>query len=42
MSDFWENEFVEIVVYYSVVVFCFVFFLIVFELVMVYKNWEEI
>nr|WEY99308.1 DUF350 domain-containing protein [Bacillus subtilis] len=42
MSDFWENELVEIAAYYSVAVLCFVLFLTVFELVTAYKNWEEI
>ncbi|KIX83776.1 DUF350 domain-containing protein [Bacillus subtilis] len=42
MSDFWENELVEIAAYYSVAVLCHVLFLTVFELVTAYKNWEEI
>lgn len=42
MSDFWENELVEIAAYYSVAVLCLVIFLTVFELVTAYKNWEEI
>ncbi|ADV93650.1 DUF350 domain-containing protein [Bacillus subtilis] len=42
MSDFWENELVEIAAYYSVAVLCLVLFLTVFELVTAYKNWEEI
>ncbi|MGC2880190.1 DUF350 domain-containing protein [Bacillus subtilis] len=42
MSDFWENELVEIAAYYSVGVLCLVLFLTVFELVTAYKNWEEI
>ncbi|MGG0025758.1 DUF350 domain-containing protein [Bacillus inaquosorum] len=42
MSDFWENELVEIAAYYSVAVLCLVLFLTVFELVTTYKNWEEI
>ncbi|MGY5388214.1 DUF350 domain-containing protein [Bacillus spizizenii] len=42
MSDFWENELVEIAAYYSVAVLCIVLFLTVFELVTAYKNWEEI
>lgn len=41
MSDFWENELVEIAAYYSVAVLCLVLFLTVFELVTAYKNWEE-
>lgn len=31
MSDFWENELVEIAAYYSVAVLCLVLFLTVFE-----------
>ncbi|MCY8916401.1 DUF350 domain-containing protein [Bacillus atrophaeus] len=42
MSDFWENELVEIAAYYSVAVLCLVLFLSIFELVTTYKNWEEI
>ncbi|MGG1453924.1 DUF350 domain-containing protein [Bacillus subtilis] len=42
MSNFWENELVEIAAYYSVAVLCLVLFLTVFELVTAYKNWEEI
>ncbi|WP_153122924.1 DUF350 domain-containing protein [Peribacillus tepidiphilus] len=42
MNSFWENEFVKIAAYYSVVVLCVIVFLAVFELVTKYKNWEEI
>ncbi|MDI6567175.1 DUF350 domain-containing protein, partial [Bacillus subtilis] len=42
MSDFCENELVEIAAYYSVAVLCLFLFLTVFDLVKAYKNWEEI
>ncbi|WP_374722951.1 DUF350 domain-containing protein [Peribacillus tepidiphilus] len=42
MNSFWENEFVKIAAYFSVVVLCVIVFLAVFELVTKYKNWEEI
>ncbi|CAH0346283.1 DUF350 domain-containing protein [Bacillus sp. CECT 9360] len=42
MANFWENEYVYIAAYYSVVVLCIFVFLAVFELVTKYKNWEEI
>ncbi|WP_409302065.1 DUF350 domain-containing protein [Peribacillus sp. SCS-155] len=42
MEKFWENEYVNIAAYYSVVILCIVVFLAVFELVTKYKNWEEI
>lgn len=42
MKEFWENEFVQIAAYYSVVVLCIIVFLTIFELVTKYKNWEEI
>lgn len=42
MENFWENEYVYIAAYYSVVVLCIFVFLAVFELLTKYKNWEEI
>jgi putative membrane protein len=42
MDQFWENNFIEIAAYYSVVILCVVVFLAIFELVTKYKNWEEI
>ncbi|WML45601.1 DUF350 domain-containing protein [Neobacillus sp. PS3-40] len=42
MDQFWENEYIQIAAYYSVVILCMIVFLAVFELVTKYKNWEEI
>jgi putative membrane protein len=42
MDQFWENEYIQIAAYYSVVILCLVVFLAVFEIVTKYKNWEEI
>ncbi|MEH7417206.1 DUF350 domain-containing protein [Neobacillus drentensis] len=42
MDQFWENRYIVIAAYYSVVILCMVVFLAVFELVTRYKNWEEI
>ncbi|CRK84353.1 DUF350 domain-containing protein [Neobacillus massiliamazoniensis] len=42
MRHFWENEYVIIAAYYSVVILCMVVFLAIFEAVTKYKNWEEI
>jgi putative membrane protein len=42
MDQFWENEYILIAAYYSVVILCLVVFLAVFEMVTKYKNWEEI
>lgn len=42
MNQFWENEFVAIAAYYSVVILCLIVFLALFELVTKYKNWVEI
>ncbi|RFU65938.1 DUF350 domain-containing protein [Peribacillus glennii] len=42
MENFWENEYVYIAAYYSVVILCIFVFLAIFELVTKYKNWEEI
>ncbi|RHW40688.1 DUF350 domain-containing protein [Neobacillus notoginsengisoli] len=42
MEHFWQNEFIQIAAYYSVVILCLVVFLAAFELVTKYKNWEEI
>nr|WP_263325504.1 DUF350 domain-containing protein [Neobacillus sp. Marseille-Q6967] len=40
--DIWENKYIEIAAYYSVVILCVVVFLAIFELVTKYKNWDEI
>ena len=42
MRDFWKDPYIESAAYYSVVVLSIVVFLVVFELVTKYKNWEEI
>ncbi|MFP7734467.1 DUF350 domain-containing protein [Priestia aryabhattai] len=42
MRDFWRDPYIESAAYYSVVVLSIVVFLVVFELVTKYKNWEEI
>ncbi|MFK2824573.1 DUF350 domain-containing protein [Bacillus sp. B190/17] len=42
MNQFWENEFVQLAGYYSVVIVCITLSLAVFELVTKYRNWEEI
>ncbi|AZU65079.1 DUF350 domain-containing protein [Neobacillus mesonae] len=42
MKHFWENEYVQIAAYYSVVILCMIVFLAIFELVTKYKNWDEI
>jgi putative membrane protein len=42
MTDFWSNTFVDTAARYSVAVLCLVVFLVVFELVTSYKNWDEI
>lgn len=42
MNGFWENKYVEIAAYYSVVILCLIVLLAVFELVTKYRNWEEI
>ncbi|WP_409270860.1 DUF350 domain-containing protein [Neobacillus sp. SCS-31] len=42
MESFWQNEFILIAAYYSLVILCLVLFLAAFELVTKYKNWEEI
>ncbi|WP_163539733.1 DUF350 domain-containing protein [Gracilibacillus sp. YIM 98692] len=42
MSDFWSNIFVETAARYSVAVLCLIVFLVIFELVTSYKNWDEI
>ena len=42
MNQFWENEFIEIAAYYSVVILSMIVFLAIFELVTKYRNWEEI
>ncbi len=42
VSTFWENDWVQIAAYYSVVVLSIILFLTIFELVTKYKNWEEI
>lgn len=42
MDSFWQNEFIQIAAYYSLVILCLVVFLAAFELVTKYNNWEEI
>ncbi len=42
MREFWKDPYIESAAYYSVVVLSIVVFLVVFELVTKYKNWEEI
>lgn len=42
MKAFWENPYVETAAYYSVVVLCMIVFLVIFEIVTKYRNWEEI
>lgn len=42
MNPFWENVYVQTAAYYSVVILCMIVFLVIFELVTKYKNWEEI
>lgn len=42
MNRFWENNFVQLAGYISVVIVCVILFLAVFELVTKYRNWEEI
>ena len=42
MNQFWENEYIQIAAYYSVVILCMIVFLAIFEMVTRYKNWEEI
>lgn len=42
MDQFWENEYIQIAAYYSVVILCMIVFLAIFEVVTKYKNWEEI
>lgn len=42
MNQFWENVYIQIAAYYSVVILCVVVFLAIFELVTKYKNWDEI
>ncbi|WP_108669367.1 DUF350 domain-containing protein [Peribacillus acanthi] len=42
MNSFWENEFIQISAYFSVVILCAFVFLALFELVTKYRNWEEI
>jgi putative membrane protein len=42
MNSFWENEFIQISAYFSVVILCGFVFLAIFELVTKYRNWEEI
>ncbi|MEK5325238.1 DUF350 domain-containing protein [Aeribacillus sp. FSL M8-0254] len=42
MNLFWENVYVQTAANYSVVILCGVLFLVIFELVTKYKNWEEI
>ncbi|WP_160722093.1 DUF350 domain-containing protein [Bacillus sp. USDA818B3_A] len=42
MDQFWNNKYIQIAAYYSVVILCMVVFLAIFEVVTKYKNWEEI
>ncbi|WP_059171334.1 DUF350 domain-containing protein [Bacillus sp. FJAT-27445] len=42
MEHFWQNEFIQIAAYYSLVILCIILFLAAFELVTKYNNWEEI
>ncbi|MDQ0215448.1 putative membrane protein [Oikeobacillus pervagus] len=42
MNQFWENQYVQLTGYYSVVILFLVIFLAIFELVTKYKNWQEI
>ncbi|MEH7074817.1 DUF350 domain-containing protein [Neobacillus drentensis] len=42
MDQFWENQYIQIAAYYSVVILCLVVFLAIFEMVTKYRNWEEI
>ncbi|WP_413308381.1 DUF350 domain-containing protein [Bacillus sp. 1P10SD] len=42
MDQFWENEYIQIAAYYSVVILCMIVFLAIFEVVTKYKNWVEI
>lgn len=42
MNQFWDNIYIQIAAYYSVVILCVIVFLALFELVTKYKNWDEI
>ncbi|PJW22278.1 DUF350 domain-containing protein [Geobacillus thermodenitrificans] len=42
MMPFWEHDMVRTAANFSVAVLCIVVFLVLFELVTKYKNWEEI
>jgi len=39
---FWENQFVQVAGYVTVAIFCMAVFLVIFEAVTKYNNWEEI
>ena len=41
-SSFWQHPLVETAGYFSVVVFCLILSMVLFEIVTKYKNWEEI
>lgn len=41
-TGFWSHPLVETTGYFSVVVLCLIFSMVLFELVTKYKNWEEI
>lgn len=41
-NGFWSHPLVETTGYFSVVVLCLIFSMVLFELVTKYKNWEEI
>ena len=42
MTGFWRNTYVETAANYSVAILCILVFLVIFELVTSYKNWDEI
>ncbi|GAB2570210.1 DUF350 domain-containing protein [Gracilibacillus alcaliphilus] len=42
MAEFWANIYVETAARYSVAILCLIVFLVIFELVTSYKNWDEI
>lgn len=42
MDQFWGNEYIRTAANYSVVILCMIVFMVIFELVTKYRNWEEI
>jgi len=42
MNHFWDNLYIKIAAYYSVVILCMIVFLAIFEMVTKYRNWDEI